>query len=214
MTRADFRCRCGEVTGHVDGATPRTVNRVVCYCDDCQAFLHHLGCKDWLDRQGGTDIVQVAPGSLTFDRGADRIVGVRLSPKGLHRWVAGCCRTPMGNTVGASIPVVGLVVKTFEEAGTPVDAVFGPPRSPVWEKFAVDPRREGVPGASRLANIRVIGRVARLALGWRLKGKGWPNPFFDKATRAPSHPVTTLSRAERDALRPLCGPTPTASPAP
>jgi hypothetical protein len=36
-------CSCGEVRGLVTGVSPNTVNRVVCYCDDCQAFLHHLG---------------------------------------------------------------------------------------------------------------------------------------------------------------------------
>jgi hypothetical protein len=30
----DVRCRCGEVRGRVESATSRTVNRVVCYCDD------------------------------------------------------------------------------------------------------------------------------------------------------------------------------------
>jgi hypothetical protein len=44
--------------------------------------------------------------------------------------------------------------------------------------------------------------------GWRLTGKTWPHPFFDRATRAPIRTVTTLSQAERDALRPLCGPRP------
>ena len=39
-TRAEFRCHCGEVRGFVADASPRTVNHVGCYCDDCQAFVH------------------------------------------------------------------------------------------------------------------------------------------------------------------------------
>ena len=62
--RAEFRCRCGEVRGFVADASPRTVNRVVCYCDDCQAFAHRLGRADLLDAHGGSDVVQVAPASL------------------------------------------------------------------------------------------------------------------------------------------------------
>jgi hypothetical protein len=58
-TQAELRCRCEEVRGSVSNASPRTVNRVVRYCDDCQAFAHQLGRADLLDRHGGTDIVQV-----------------------------------------------------------------------------------------------------------------------------------------------------------
>jgi hypothetical protein len=47
-----------------------------------------------------------------------------------------------------------------------------------------------------------------MVAGWRFGGKTWPHPFFDSETRAPKRPVKTLSRAERDALRPLCGPLP------
>ena len=45
-------------------------------------------------------------------------------------------------------------------------------------------------------------------LGWKLGGRTWPHPFFDRATRAPSRPLTTLTPAEREALRSLCGPRP------
>jgi hypothetical protein len=60
-TRAELRCRCGEVRGFVADASPRTVNRIVCYCDDCQAFAHRIGRADLLDAHGGSDIVQVRP---------------------------------------------------------------------------------------------------------------------------------------------------------
>jgi len=45
----------------VTNISANTVNRVVCYCDDCQAFLHHLARKDLFDAYGGPDIVQIAP---------------------------------------------------------------------------------------------------------------------------------------------------------
>ena len=96
MTKnATLQCRCGEVRGVVTDVSPNTVNRVVCYCDDCQAFLHHLGRADLLDAHGGSDIVQIAPASLSFVHGKERIVGLRLTPKGLYRWYASCCRTPL-----------------------------------------------------------------------------------------------------------------------
>src|SRR5262249_31767225 len=109
MHNAELRCRCGGVRGRVKDAAPQTVNRLVCYCDDCQAFAHHLGRADLLDPHGGTDIVQVAPASVAFDEGADRIEGVRLGPKGLYRWYAKCCNTPVGNTVSPAVAFVGIV---------------------------------------------------------------------------------------------------------
>jgi len=202
-TNVELHCRCGEVRGHVANASPQTVSRAVCYCDDCQAYLNHLGRTDLLDAHGGTDIVQVAPALLTFERGQERIVGVRLNPKGLYRWYATCCKTPVGNTVTPALPFVGIVAQAFDRP----DDAFGQPLGAIWGKYAIGTPPKG----SDKMNLRLLARAVRTILGWRLSGKTWPHPFFDRATRAPNRPLTTLSRAERDALRPLCGPHPTAS---
>src|SRR5215813_954419 len=110
---ATLRCSCGRVRGVVTNVSPSTVNRAVCYCDDCQAFHHHLGRADLLDAHGGTDIVQVAPASFSLVQGGERVVGLRLTPNGLHRWYASCCRTPLGNMVGPAIPFIGIVAQAF-----------------------------------------------------------------------------------------------------
>ena len=196
----DLRCRCGEVEGRVANATPEAVNRVVCYCADCQAYAHHLGRADLLDAHGGSDVVQVAPASLSFTRGADRIAALRLTPKGLYRWHASCCKTPLGNTVGPAIPFVGIVVQAFGASGD----VFGPPIGGIYGKFAVG---EPPPGSTS-PNLRLLGRALRKVGGWKVRGQTWPHPFFDRETRAPRYPVHVLSTDEREALRPLCGPRP------
>jgi len=200
----ELRCRCGEVQGRVTNASPQTVNRVVCYCDDCQAFVHYLGRADLLDAHGGTDIVQVAPASLSFHRGGERIAGVRLSPRGLYRWYAECCKTPVGNTLGPSIPFVGIVAKAFEGGACAPDDLFGKPIAGIQGKFAIGAAPEG----STSSKLRLVAHAVRLVLGWRISGQTWPHPFLDRATRAPSRPMTILSRGERNALRPLCGPHP------
>ncbi len=204
--RAELRCRCGEVRGFVADAAPRTVNRVVCYCDDCQAFAHQLGRADLLDAHGGSDIVQVAPASLTFVQGQDRIVGLRLGPKGLFRWYARCCHTPVGNTVSPAIPFVGIVVQAFDHDTQRPDDVFGKPIGGILGKHAIgDP-----PAAAKGMSLTLMLRAVRMVLGWRLRGKAWPNPFFARHDGAPIHPVTVLSPSQRDALRRLCGPHPAA----
>jgi hypothetical protein len=201
---AELHCRCGEVHGRVTNVSPEAVNRVVCYCDDCQAALHHLGRTDLLDAHGGTDIVQVAPASLSFDRGNERIVGLRLTPKGLYRWYASCCKTPIGNTLGPTIPFVGIVAQAFDGGAQRPDDLFGKPVGAILGKYAIGDAPEG----STRFPWRLVMRAAGLILGWRLRGQTWPHPYFDRAKRAPTHPLATLSQTEREALRPLCGPHP------
>ena len=167
LTRdAELHCRCSAVQGRVTHASPDTVNRMVCYCDDCQAYLHYLGRADLLDAHGGTDVVQVAPASLSFDRGADRIVGVRLTPRGLYRWYASCCKTPLGNTLGPAIPFVGIVSQAFEGGDRSVDELFGKPVAANQLKYAIG----GAPEGARGFDVRFLARALRLILGWRLRG--------------------------------------------
>jgi hypothetical protein len=204
--QVELRCRCGEVRARVTNASPKTVNRVVCYCEDCQAFAHRLGRADLLDSHGGSDIVQIAPATLTFLQGQHRIVGLRLTPKGLFRWYANCCNTPVGNTLTPAIPFVGLVAPDFDHAMQQADEVFGPPRGAILGKYAIGTPPPGSTGLNLPLLLRAIGKV----LGWRLRGRAWPHPFFEKGTDEPVYPVAVLSQQEREALRPLCGPHPVA----
>ena len=205
-TQAELRCRCGAVRAIVSDASQRAVNRVVCYCDDCQAFVHRLGRADLLDAHGGSDIVQLAPASLTFVQGQDRIKGVRLKPGGLYRWYASCCNTSVGNTASPAIPFVGIIATAFDHDAQRADEAFGAPVGAIFGKYAVGQAPKGSTGFNLSLLLRAIAKV----LGWRLGGKVWPHPFFKRADGAPVFPFDVLSREERDALRPLCGPHPAA----
>ena len=201
---ATLLCRCRRVRGLVGNVSPNTVNRVVCYCDDCQAFLHHIDRSELLDRNGGSDIVQVAPRSVSFVHGSDYIVGVRLSPKGLHRWYARCCSTPLGNTVSPAIPFIGIIAQAFASETQRPDELFGPPIGRIFGKYAVG----GAPENSTGLQPWLMARAIRMVIGWRLRGRTWPHPFYERDTRAPRFPVTTLSPEEREVLRAKCGPEP------
>lgn len=204
MTRdVELSCRCGTVHGVVADVAANTVNRIVCYCADCQAFLHQLHRSDLLDAHGGSDIVQVAPGRVRIDRGADQVRGLRLSDKGMFRFYASCCNTPLGNSAGPKLPFLGIVKQAFAtDALGGADAVFGPPRFLVYGQHAIGTPPKGSTKLDPMLFVRVFAAM----IGWALRGLSGPNPFFDRATRKPRYPVVTLSGSERDSLRPLCGP--------
>ena len=189
-------------------ATPHTVNRMVCYCDDCQTFAHALERADLLDAHGGSEVVQVAPASLIFTEGQDQIACLRLSPKGLYRWYARCCNTPLGNTLKPALPFVGIPVQAFDPgAGPGVDQRFGPVIGAVQGKFALGEPPAGSTEFNLWLTLRALGKVLR----WKFGGT-WPHPFFERETGAARYPITVLSRERRQALRALCGPRPTARP--
>lgn len=173
-TPAELRCRCGQVRGIVADASPDAVNRVVCFCEDCQAFAHQLDRADLLDAKGGSDIVQVAPASLTFVQGQHHISGLRLTPKGLFRWYASCCKTPVGNTVSPAIPFVGIVVQAFDGGRQRADAVFGKPIGAIFAKHSIGDSPVGSKGIS----LSLMARAIRMVLGWRLRGRTWPHPVL------------------------------------
>lgn len=202
----DVGCQCGAVRGSLRDASSSTCNRWLCYCDDCQAFLHHLGRSDLLDAHGGSEVVQVAPRTVSFNQGTEYIVGVRLTAKGMHRWYSSCCKTPLGNTVSPSLPFIGMHAAALRGAPRASDRteIFGRVRAATSGEFALGGPDESIPRAHFWHLLLAMWRI----LGWKLNGSTWPHPYYDRATGAPSRPVTVLSPAERDALRSKCGPSP------
>lgn len=187
-----LRCRCGALQGHVSLDGPS--NRMVCYCQDCQAFARFLGPADQvLDAQGGSDIVQCAPNRIRFTQGAEHLAVMRLSPKGMLRWYAACCRTPIGNTMDRrEKPFAGLLTPCLISA--PIEPDFGPVRATANTHGAIGdpkPRGFGMPGAL----LRILGMVA----GSRLSGRYKTTPFFN-ADGSPVAKPQVLTSAERAKL--------------
>lgn len=194
-----LRCRCGTVRGVARAVSPRTVNHCFCYCDDCQAFAHFLGREDdVLDEHGGTEIVQMSQGRLALTDGVDRVAAMRLTENGLMRWYAGCCCTPIGNTLATpAVPLIGLI-RTFIDAP---QAVLGPIRGRAFAQYAKG-GRAAVPqdGSSELA---MLARMLPKLLGWRLRGDHKRSALFDTASRPLVEP-RVLAAGEREDLRRRC----------
>jgi hypothetical protein len=192
-----LRCRCGALQGHVE--LNGSSNRMVCYCQDCQAFARFLGpAHQVLDAQGGSDVIQLAPHRIKITQGASHLAVMRLSDKGMLRWYAGCCRTPVGNTLnGRNMPFTGLLAQCLDTA--PLDAAFGPVRGSVNTASAIgEPKPQAFGMAGSL--LRILGMVA----GSRLSGRYKDTPFFT-ASGAPLAEPSVLSDEERARLRPTPG---------
>ena len=81
-----LRCTCGQVQGTITDVSSANVNRVVCYCEDCQCFAHFLNAEQPIvDKHGGSDIVQVSQANVSIDTGWQHVACMRLSPKGTVR---------------------------------------------------------------------------------------------------------------------------------
>lgn len=202
MTTSDvaLHCRCGVVRGVARAVEPSKVNHCFCYCDDCQAFAHFLGREgDVLDAHGGTEITQMSQADVAFTAGTDKIAAMRLTPKGLIRWYAACCRTPIGNTLGTNaMPFIG-VVHAFIDAPS---AALGPIRGRGWAKSAKGGRaavpKDGLPDLVMIA--RVLGKLMR----WRLRGDHKRSALFDATSGEPLVEPRVLAEGEREALRQRC----------
>lgn len=172
-------CRCGRVRGEV--GTDRTYVRATCYCNDCRAYARWLGVPGLLDDAGGVDVVTMAPSRVRFIAGEDQIACMSLSGRGIYRWYAACCRTPLGNTPrDPGVHYVGLSTACLEGAGAAVDAALGPPRRClIATESATAPVRK-----RRVAMVAGVVRVVAGVLGARLRRRR-ESPFFDAATGKP-----------------------------
>lgn len=191
-----LRCQCGRVQGQVNISGALT--RAICYCKDCQSFAHFLGKdKEILDELGGSDIVPTAPRNVTFTQGKELLACMQLSPKGLLRWYASCCNTPIGNTWRSSkLSYVGLVHNCLESSGKSMDESFGP------VKVYVNP--QSAKGEVRSKSTGMLGMLfswITMMLGERLSGRYKLSPFFDGNTGASIAVPTILTLEERQVLR-------------
>jgi hypothetical protein len=190
-----LQCRCGTLKGYV--VRSAGVNRCVCYCSDCQAFAHFLGRpSEILDVQGGTDVVQTRPANVTFAQGLEALACMRLTDKGLLRWYAACCNTPIGNTLpDFRVSFVGLVHSCLEGTGESLEASFGPVRAYVNTKSA-----KGAVKSSSIGMISVILRFIAMVARARIDGSYKRTTFFSADTGAPIVTPKVLSRSERERL--------------
>ena len=188
-------CACGALQGEALCVAPNTGVRMLCYCDDCQAFARFLGRRGIVDEWGGTDVVQLAPARIRLNdvRG---LRCLRLSPTGLYRFYCGECRTPLGNSLGPRVPFISLFLPMMDGKGDARwrEQHLGLPVGYVQTKFA----RNGLP-RRKTQVLRVIAKTVGLLGKWWLTGAGVPSPLFGR-DRLPRADPQVLSVEQRTAL--------------
>ncbi len=186
-------CSCGAVNGTI--TIPKVFNRVICYCKDCQAFAHHLGAADRvLDDKGGTDIIQMPSAALSFDTGIEHVKCLRLSPKGLFRWYAACCNTPLSNILpNPKSAFIGILTTVLEAER--LNADFGRITCVYKGNSAVG---EAKPGDYGL--VRTILTALQIILIGRLNGTYRQSPYLKDETFIAQPQV--LTKAQRESATP------------
>jgi hypothetical protein len=144
-----------------------------------------------MDAAGGSEVFARARSALRIDRGLESLACVRLSAKGLHRWYAACCRTPLCNSL-PSIPYVG---------------VLGSALDPNWERDEVGPSQPIntshtlIPLAPHSKfPLALVLKSLRLMFGWWYRERKLGSVLFDAAGKPTVNPLV-LSATERAALR-------------
>ncbi|OQW55045.1 MAG: hypothetical protein A4S09_17085 [Proteobacteria bacterium SG_bin7] len=132
----EIQCECGEVKMELAQFPKNSPGRLVCYCDDCQVFLHSLGRSDLLDIAGGTEVVPVYPAEAKIISGTEFLRCTRLSSNGTYRWWSSCCKTPLGNT-HPKRPWLGIMHRAYNVKDPKfLEKTFGPVRSRIRGDFA------------------------------------------------------------------------------
>ncbi|MEP5761388.1 MAG: DUF6151 family protein [Litoreibacter sp.] len=172
MTDVVLKCNCGTLEAVVTDVSPHHGTRVTCYCDDCRAGTRIMYPND--DCLDGVGIFQTDPDKLYIRAGHDQLANFSLSPRGLLRWYAKCCDTPMFNTMRSSrLPFVGVLLSANDD-----NSVFGPIRAQGFIKTADGKiQHKGM--------FLMVSRMFRRIIASLVTGRWRKTPFFDTRTNTP-----------------------------
>ena len=96
----ELSCKCGQVQGALRDVSPDVVNRVLCYCDDCQSAAKQIdalpGGHSGVSSDGGTVSKLFRKDTVSCVRGEELLKGHKLRPGSpATRDLATCCNSNM-----------------------------------------------------------------------------------------------------------------------
>lgn len=192
----EFQCQCGAIEGAVRESAPPTGRRLVCHCNDCQAFAHYLGKeKLMLDDHAGTHVYQMDSSKFEITKGQDQLACVTVTGGPLLRWYCATCKTPIANTLSSSrFAFLSLILSGFDRGKT--DALLGSAEEHVEVSSGV-----GDPGKVKTASMPgMLWNLLVRTIKARIHPELRKSPLFDDTTGKPLAKPIKLKPAERLAL--------------
>lgn len=194
MPEVHLRCHCGMVKGKTENIDEYSGNRLHCWSADCQKFAASLQTDQAiLDEYGATDIFQMPLAHVHITAGHEQLALLRLTPKGLNRWYAKCCNTPIGNTLGGKAPFIGII-HNFMQHNIGRDQELGQSRGHIHCQSA----KQQVPDKLQVSFFKVSMRILGKLISWKLKGLNQPSAFFDKNNRPVTKPLVLNHSSDKE----------------
>lgn len=173
MAEARLRCRCGRVSGRLNTGNGTLIQ---CHCADCARYRAHL--QPGVTHAPGVDIYQTTPDQVDITEGWEHVACLRLSAKGMFRWYASCCNTPLANC---------LISPTFPFVGVVAESVVEDDRRALGKLRAVVERKAPGGKPDNRNTAAMVWGVMRRGITARLAGTERHAPFF-AADGSPAKP--------------------------
>ena len=190
----EIQCECGKFRAELTQFPKNTPGRLICYCDDCQAFLNYLKRPDLLDANGGTEIIPAYPADMKVVAGKDVIQCLRLHANGMYRFFANCCHTPIANTDPVR-PWAGINHRMYTvKDPNRLAHELGPVKSSVMGKHA-----KGTPpaGTPKTFDFKALVTVMPFIIKGKILGKAKPSPFFENGQAIVEPRVLTVEERSK-----------------
>jgi hypothetical protein len=198
----ELQCECGKFRAELKVFPKNTPGRLVCYCDDCQSYLHYLKRGDLLDQNGGTEIIPAYPADIKILSGREYLNCLRISPNGMFRFSTSCCNTPIANT-RPNTPWIGFLRRVYTvKDPNRLDQTLGPVRARIMGRFA-----KGTPpaGTPKTFNLKGFATVMPFIIKGKILKKSNPSPFFTDDGVTPIVSPHMLSKDELQTARASAG---------
>ncbi len=131
----EISCDCGAFVAKLKAFPRNTPGRLVCYCDDCQAYAKKIRRTDVLDQYGGTEVIPVYPKEIEIIQGIDVLKCYRLTTGGTYRWATSCCNSPILNS-NPGFPWAGIFHTAYKNSSAL--SKLGEVKSRIYGKYALN----------------------------------------------------------------------------
>jgi len=145
------------------------------------------------DASGGAEFVAARAEHVVLDAGIEHLACLSLSEKGLLRWYAACCNTPIANTTRDwKFPYVGIIRTCLMADSASFQRSF--PR--VQMRVNTTSAKQAPQSMLLQTVVTLMGFMSRV-IASRINGAYRRTPFFVSPEGLPRTEINVLSESER-----------------